>query len=173
MSTVNEKMTDIADAIRSVTGITSKLGIDEIVNEIEDLAGGVSKNYKTGSFTQSSTNSTPRQIRHGLGRVPQVLILFKLDPKLGSANSIDTSVTDKLFYAFFNGKGIYSYFNSYYSSSSTTNRVSNSYYYSNITNPLENTNTSRYFTDINSEYFSTPTYLTEDDEYAWIAIKGV
>lgn len=40
MATVNEKMTALADKIRSKTGVTSKLSIDGMIDTLDSIAGG-------------------------------------------------------------------------------------------------------------------------------------
>lgn len=57
MATVNEKMTAIADAIRSKTGKEDKLTLDDMANEIEGLSSNEIVQLEDGLITECANNN--------------------------------------------------------------------------------------------------------------------
>jgi hypothetical protein len=58
MSTVNEKMTAIADAIRSKTGTTNKLTLDTMKTEIESINIGIDTSDATATAENIMSGKT-------------------------------------------------------------------------------------------------------------------
>ena len=80
MATAKQKLTALADAVREKTGETSPLSLDAmatLISALEVGGGGLPSGWATGTFN----NLIPDEfdsiyIEHGLGAVPDVVILF-------------------------------------------------------------------------------------------------
>lgn len=75
---LTDKLTNIADTIRSKTGGTDLLTLDQMVTEIENLQIGIG-GYKVefGSFTPASDTGTNGYIvNHSLGKIPQIIAFY-------------------------------------------------------------------------------------------------
>ena len=75
---LTDKLTNIADTIRSKTGGTDLLTLDQMVTEIENLQIGIG-NYKVefGSFTPASDSGTKGYVvNHSLGKIPQIIAFY-------------------------------------------------------------------------------------------------
>lgn len=75
---LTDKLTNIADTIRSKTGGTDLLTLDQMVTEIENLQIGIG-GYKVefGSFTPASNTGTNGYIvNHSLGKIPSIIAFY-------------------------------------------------------------------------------------------------
>lgn len=74
-----DKLTAIADAIRTKTGKEDKLTLEQMATEIEGISGGLKCDM--GTFTvDSDTNYTnPFPIPHNLGAVPKFILVWTDD----------------------------------------------------------------------------------------------
>lgn len=80
---LTDKLTNIANAIRTKTGKSAKLTLDQMVTEIASISGGggglptgISK-FDFGTFTVNSAFTTTRQTyNHNLGVTPDLMIVW-------------------------------------------------------------------------------------------------
>lgn len=75
---LTDKLTNIADTIRSKTGGTDLLTLDQMVTEIENLQIGIG-GYKVefGSFTPASDSGTKGYVvNHSLGKIPSIIAFY-------------------------------------------------------------------------------------------------
>ena len=151
MSTVNEKMTSIADALREASGIEGKLTLDDMVREIGDLVGGVSKNSRVGYF-KTATSAGVKTVTHGLGVIPSQVFLIYAG---GTPNESMGSMV--ILYSVFHDSTYYS------------GRVNTDTYRLSVTKSTATNNYS--LKDINNATFKTPSYLAKNSTYLWVVVK--
>ena len=75
---LTDKLTNIADTIRSKTGGTDLLTLDQMVTEIENLQIGIG-DYKVefGSFSPASDSGTKGYVvNHSLGKIPSIIAFY-------------------------------------------------------------------------------------------------
>lgn len=153
MSTVNEKMTAICDALREKSGETEKLSLDDIVRVIGELTSGGEGTevieYASKSYTGSTNNKT---ISHGLTSAPSVVVMFRYE----SVTSSSSSGQELLFSAYVKGQYIYAYKTS--GSSTVTCRKTSSY-------------TENYCIRAASLNITVPSNLRTGDVYYWVATR--
>ena len=81
--TAKEKLTALADSIREKTGATGLLSLDAMTEAVKAFeGGGLPTGWATGTFnTTAATMSGNIQIEHGLGAIPDVVVIFKELPE--------------------------------------------------------------------------------------------
>lgn len=77
--TAKEKLTALADAIREKTSITSPLSLDAMTAAVSALsAGSLPEGWSTGEFsTDGTTEDGGFRIEHGLGRIPEFVLILR------------------------------------------------------------------------------------------------
>ena len=79
MATAKEKLTALADAIREKTGEAGLLSLDDMTSLVSalEVGGGLPSGWATGQFnTTPATMYGEFEIDHGLGAVPNVVMIF-------------------------------------------------------------------------------------------------
>lgn len=96
---LTDKLTAIADAIRSKGGTTDQLtltGMVDAINAIQTGSGGTGLAYDMGEFvfdadfSSTSVNSAARPVPHNLGEIPDCIIVWS-DNWAGNTEVIDTT----------------------------------------------------------------------------------
>ena len=74
-----DKLTAIADAIRAKTGDTTALTLEQMAAAVTafEVGGGLPEGWEMGTFTTTAdTAEGGFYIEHGLGKIPNVIIIF-------------------------------------------------------------------------------------------------
>lgn len=91
---LTDKLTNIADAIRSKGGTTDQLtlaGMVDAINAIQTGSGDTGLAYDMGEFVfDTDWNTTFRQIPHNLGEIPDCIIVWS-DNWAGNTEVIDAT----------------------------------------------------------------------------------
>lgn len=79
MATAKEKLTALADAVREKTGESKPLSLDTMTALIQalEVGDGIPEGWAMGTFTTTAdTAEGDFYIEHGLGKIPNVIIIF-------------------------------------------------------------------------------------------------
>lgn len=165
---LTSKLTAIADAIRSKTGGTKAMTLDEMVTAINSISGGggdmpagISK-IAFGEYAVASDFTTTRQtVTHGLGVVPDLVFFYYDGGNIATTYSMLWSLrSTKLGYR----SSAYNVYNAYHGNSTTTVSITNS---NSTTIGVCNLTA----TTFQIASHSTSYYWRGGRSYKWVAIK--
>lgn len=180
MGSVNELMTELADAVRLKSGETGELTIKQMVTAMAGITVSGDIGFKCGTFTAGSTGAS-RTVSHGLGQKPGAIIFVKKYSYESSSSSATTttSVYDALVSIVFGEDSGHAYaYNTIRktSSSSSSGYTTTRYWTNSSTIPSvifgSGTATNYYVTNINDTTFTTPKGLISGRQYFWIAFRA-
>lgn len=180
MGSVNDLMTELADAVRLKSGETGEMTIKQMVIAMAGITVSEDLGFNCGTIKVTSTGSS-RVITHGLGHTPGAVIFVKV----GSYESISPSTSTSTTYydalvsiVYGDGKGHSYGYNTVRRNSSSSSSSSTSRYWSySASNPstqfgTDQTTNNYYVTNINETSFTTPKGLFNGDTYLWIAFRA-
>lgn len=176
MGSVNELMTELADAVRLKSGETGDMTIKQMVIAMAGITVSDDLGFSCGSFTATSTGSA-KTISHGLGHVPGAIIFFKKGVT-SSTSTLNSTLYDSLAAIVYGDDLGYCYcYATYRRSSSTSSPTTSKNWSHSTTVPStmfgENQSTAGYYpTSNNASTFTTPRYLIANQKYFWIAFRA-
>lgn len=180
MGSVNELMTELADAVRLKSGATGEMTIKQMVTAMAGITVSGDLGFTSGTIRPAATGSVVR-VTHKLGHTPGALIFIKSGSSEGSVPSGLTTLTDSLVSIIFGEDSGHCY--SYNSvrkntSSSGTNSYSITKYWTSSTSTpaavfgTDQATNAYYCTNINATTFTSPKSLISGDSYLWIAFRA-
>lgn len=176
MGSVNELMTELADAVRLKSGETGDMTIKQMVIAMAGITVADDLGFTCGSFTATSTGSA-RTITHGLGHTPGAIVFFKKGTT-SSSSTVGITLYDCLVSIVYGDDLGYCYcYATYRKATSSSSPTQVRYWTHSTAIPStvfgEDQTTANYYpTSINATTFTTPRCLVANQKYFWIAFRA-
>ena len=178
MGSVNELMTELADAARLKSGATGEMTIKQMVTAMAGITVADDIGFTCGTVKATSTGSA-KVISHGLGHVPGAVLFVKVGSAESSLSSTSTTTYyDALMSIVFGEDAGHTYCYGTLRRTSSSGSTTTSKYWTNSTTVPSTvfgtgqTTSSYYITNINETSFTTPKGLFSGDTYFWIAFRA-
>lgn len=182
MGSVNELMTELADAVRLKSGSTGEMTIKQMVTAMAGITVSDDIGFTCGTFTASSTGASV-EVEHGLGHTPGAILFMKRGSAESSISSSTglTSLYESLVSLVYGEDSGHTYcyglIRKTTSSSGSTSYTTTKYWSNSTSVPstmfTEGASAASYYvSNINATSFKTPSKLMINDTYFWIAFRA-
>lgn len=179
MGSVNELMTELADAVRLKSGVSGEMTIKQMVTAMAGITVADDSGFTCGTFTASSTGSV-RTISHGLGHKPGAILFIKkhsYDASSSLATSTSTVYDSLISIIYGEDSGLAYGYNTFRRASTSSSTITSTRYWTNSATTPEaifgtGATSNYYVTNINETTFTTPKGLISGRKYFWIAFRA-